>query len=98
MSKRDIRASLPSTPMTDPNRFPDYVYKPYPKMMSYQEGNKQIPYRTRAGKPVIVKNEEEEQAFRATLEPVAKATSDDAEVPAKIPESKFKGKKPKDLD
>ena len=35
---RDIRDRIPRTPQTDPNKFPPYVYRPYPKMMKDEDG------------------------------------------------------------
>lgn len=60
---RDIRRQLPQLPQNDPNRYPAYQYKPYPRMMTREVDGKKMPYRTAAGQPVIVKNEAEEKAF-----------------------------------
>ena len=62
---KDIRNSLPRTPQTDPNKFPDYEYRPYPRMMTREEGKKKVPYTDDAGNPVIVQSEAEEKAFLA---------------------------------
>lgn len=65
---RDIRKNLPLTPQTDPNKFPMYEFRPYPRMMTYEEGKKKIPYKGADGHPVIVNSAGEEQAFMESIE------------------------------
>lgn len=79
---RDIRDHLPRTPQTDPNKFPAYKYRPYPRMMKDEDGK---PYKTAMGKEVIVNSEAEENEFLGKLpEPIeAKTVSID---PTKSPE------------
>lgn len=62
----DIRRFMPQTPQTDPDKFPDYFYQPYPRMMTHAVGAKQVPYKDAGGNPVIVQNATEEAAFLAS--------------------------------
>lgn len=59
----DIRQNLPRLPQNDPNRYPPYQYKPYPRMMTREVDGKKIPYRDVAGRPVVVKDATEEAHF-----------------------------------
>lgn len=78
---RDIRKALPQTAQTDRNKFPDYVYQSYPRMMTKIVGDKKVPYLNNAGHPVIVNNLAEENAFKdehgidVPVEPVAKTVA-----------------------
>jgi len=57
---RDIRDHLPKTAQTDPNKFPPYEYRPYPRMMKDENGK---PLKNAIGQPVIVNSEVEEVTF-----------------------------------
>lgn len=78
---RDLRKSLPQTAQNDRNKFPDYFYQPYPKMMTKIVGDKKVPYLTASGQPVIVNDATEEAQFKikhgqaVDEEPVAKTVS-----------------------
>lgn len=65
---RDIRKNLPMTPQTDPNKFPPYEFRPYPRMMTQEIGKKKVPYKGPDGNPVIVQNAGEEKLFLEELE------------------------------
>lgn len=62
---RDIRKSLPQTAQNDRNKFPEYNYQPYPKMMTKIVGDKKVPYLNASGQPVIVNDATEESQFKA---------------------------------
>jgi hypothetical protein len=62
---RDLRKSLPQTAQNDRNKFPDYKYQPYPKMMTKIVGDKKVPYLNASGQPVIVNDATEEAQFKA---------------------------------
>lgn len=66
----DIRMHLPQTKQTNPNNFPPYEYRPYPRMMKDAHGK---PIRTPSGGYVIVNSEEEEAAFLGKSAPVNEA-------------------------
>ena len=81
MARRDIRENLPRTPQTDINKFPEYNYQPYPRMMTKIQGDKKVPYLNNSGQPVVVNSLAEENAFKAEhglnvpAEPVAKTVA-----------------------
>jgi hypothetical protein len=69
---RDIRDHIPRTAQTDPNKYPPYVFRPYPKMMVDEHGK---PFKNKDGSNVIVQSEAEEHAFKgAQPEPIAAKT------------------------
>lgn len=58
-----ITHAIPMTPQRDPNNFPRGEFQPYPRMMVQKSGK---PFTGPNGSdPVIVQNEDEEDAFRA---------------------------------
>ena len=65
MSRRDIRQNLPRTPQTDQSKFPEYVYRAYPRMMKDAAGK---PYKNPDGTEVIVENKGEEDLFLGNKE------------------------------
>lgn len=81
----DIRMHLPQTKQTNPNNFPPYEYRPYPRMMKDENGK---PLRTPSGGYVIVNSAEEEAAFLGKSEPTQEARSveiDTTEQPSSAP-------------
>lgn len=54
---RDIRDFMPRTAQQDPNKFPAYEYRPYPRMMK-DENNK--PLKDKAGNIIYAHSEAEE--------------------------------------
>lgn len=78
MARRDIRENLPRTPQTDVNKFPEYNYQPYPRMMTKIVGDKKVPYLNASDQPVIVNDATEEAQFK-----VKHGQAVDAEEPAK---------------
>jgi hypothetical protein len=99
----DIRRFMPQTPQTDPDKFPDYIYQPYPRMMTHEAGGKKVPYKDAGGNPVIVQNATEEANFLARhnrgdevkQEPKAEAIAIQQIVAAPVTERKKPGPKPK---
>lgn len=89
MALRDIRHLMPQQ---DPNRFPNYEYQPYPRMMTYEDENGDKKPHLRGTQPVIVNSEEEEKAFLASLEkgnkkveiPAPKAATIDDDLKPKV--------------
>lgn len=62
---RDIRDHIARTPQTDPNRYPLVDYKRYPLMPTNKDTGK--PYLDEAtGNPIVLKNRDEEDAFKET--------------------------------
>lgn len=78
---RDIRHAMPRTAQTDDSKFPEYVYRPYPRMMTKIIGDKKVPYLNASGQPVIVNDATEEAQFKVKHgqavdeEPAAKTVS-----------------------
>lgn len=66
MILQDIRHMMPQQ---DPNKQKPYEFQPYPKMMTYEQGGKKVPYKHPNGSEVIVVNEAEEKEFLAKAEP-----------------------------
>lgn len=97
----DIRRFMPQTPQTDPDKFPDYFYQPYPRMMTHDVGGKKVPYKDAGGNPVIVQNATEEAAFLAkqgievAAPPKAETIAIQQLVAEPVQERKKPGPKPK---
>lgn len=58
----DIRYAIPLTDQTNPGKFPQYEYRPYPRMMLDEKGK---PYLNAAKQPVVAHDEHEEKLFQA---------------------------------
>lgn len=95
----DIRRFMPQTPQTDPDKFPDYFYQPFPRMMTREVGGKKVPYKDAGGNPVIVQNATEEAAFLASkgIEVAAPAKAETVTIQQIVaePERKKPGRPPK---
>lgn len=79
---RDIRDHLPKTAQTDPNKFPAYEYRPYPRMMKDEKGKPRL---GPSGNPVVVNSAEEERAFLGKDEaPHAASVEIDTDEPATL--------------
>lgn len=75
---RSILHAIPHTAQTDPNKFPPYQYRPYPRQMTHIVNGKPVPYTGPDGRPVEVNDATEEAQFK-----VRHGQAVDAEEPAK---------------
>lgn len=93
---KDFRSNIAKTPQTDPDKFPEYEYKPYPRMMNKDadDDGKIVPHAHPDGRPVIVHTAEEEEEFLASLNKKSKK-SDAGEAVADLGAKTKKNKKDK---
>lgn len=60
MLQSSIRSAIPLTDQTNPDKFPAYEYRPFPRMML--KSSKE-PFRDSVGNAIVVHDQEEEDAF-----------------------------------